>query len=187
MLDEHGDYIPDTGNRGHAEGCGTQAGGLNAHAEGNDTKALGDNSHAEGNGCQAGNTGHAEGSGTKAATNSYDWIAHAEGLNTEAHGRASHAEGIDTFAKGEGAHAGGVGTIAENTAQMAVGKYNDPTRGDNPSSAPLLFMIGNGNSKNDRSNAFEVYEDGSIGLTGENGIRIFTPAMIDKLYELLSK
>ena len=184
-----GDYIANTGNRAHAEGYGTQAGGLNAHAEGNEAKALGNNSHAEGNMCEAGNTGHAEGSGTKAATYRSDWIAHAEGLNTEAHGCASHAEGIDTFANGDGAHAGGIGTIAENNGQMAIGMYNDPTRDDDPKTSQLLFMIGNGASDTERHNAVEVRRNGSMMVSNSiiiGGIEL-TPEKLSALLELLDK
>lgn len=74
--------------------------------------------------------------------------ATAEGLNTTASGNYSHAEGNGTTASGDASHAGGLGTFASVQAQTAIGKYNNDT--------DALFVVGDGSSTNDRTNAFEV-------------------------------
>lgn len=109
-------------------------------AEGRETSAEGNFSHAEG--CQ-----------TKALGIS----AHAEGYKTRALGVSSHAEGRETRALGIGAHAGGLGTRAEDDYQTVFGRYNssDPRN-------KHLFIIGNGKSETERSNAFAVGEDGMV-------------------------
>ena len=176
-----GNWTTASDNSSHAEGYMTEALGIHSHAEGESTKASGPNSHAEGNLCEAGNISHAEGYNTQAIPAEGKWVAHAEGVNTQATGTASHAQGAETSASGDHSHAGGYYTEAQYTSQTVIGEFNE-------NKEDTLFEVGNGKSTdaNDRKNAFEVYRNGSIGLMGENGIRIFTPAMIDKLYELLS-
>lgn len=175
------------GNQSHAEGCGTVANGNSAHSEGRYTKADGYASHAEGVCTYAGSSiyvftesmdystrgvgTHAEGQGTVASGNS----AHAEGWKTEASGQYSHAEGNNTIASGKYAHAGGVATIAGGEAQTVIGKYN-------VANTNTLFVVGNGTSNSNRSNAFEVYTDGSIAI---GGIAL-TKAMLQKLISFIN-
>lgn len=109
-------------------------------------KASGISSHAEGLGTTAsGDESHAEGDRTTASGNS----SHAEGNQTTASGNRSHAEGQSTTASGNESHAEGVGTVASEQASHVSGKYNDFKTGD-------LFEIGNGTSRNARSNIVEV-------------------------------
>lgn len=109
-------------------------------------KASGISSHAEGMGTTAsGDRSHAEGDRTTASGNS----SHAEGNQTTASGNRSHAEGQSTTASGNESHAEGVGTVASEQASHVSGKYNDFKTGD-------LFEIGNGTSRNARSNIVEV-------------------------------
>jgi hypothetical protein len=125
---------------------------------------------------------------------------HAEGFRTKAgdstdanNAIAAHAEGASTEAKANYSHATGVCTQTQNECQVAIGKAN-------VGKTNTLFEIGNGqittttkdgtitgHSAKTRSNIFEVYDDGSLGLKGTTGILKFTPEMIDKLYAMLNQ
>ena len=152
-----------SGTSAHAEGSST-ASGDDSHAEGGSTTASGDDSHAEGGSTTAsGQSSHAEGEHTEAS----EIGAHAEGSYTKAMGAYSHAEGGSTTASGDYSHAGGVGTIAKNDYQTVIGRYNA-----NKNSA---FIIGNGSSDTERSNALTVDWDGNItgkSLTSANDLKL---------------
>ena len=139
------------------QGNSAVATGDYSHAEGNFTEAIGIYSHAEG--------GTSSTQGMLARTTAYGESSHAEGKGTSASGVGSHSEG--------GSHAEGVSTIAGQNYQHVSGKYND-------NKTDTLFEIGNG-SKNgfivNRSNAFEVYENGDVNYTGtlkQNGVDILS-------------
>ena len=152
-----------SGTSAHAEGSST-ASGDDSHAEGSSTTASGDDSHTEGMCTTAsGQSSHAEGEHTEAS----EIGAHAEGSYTKAMGAYSHAEGGSTTASGDYSHAGGVGTIAKNDYQTVIGRYNA-----NKNSA---FIIGNGSSDTERSNALTVDWDGNItgkSLTSANDLKL---------------
>lgn len=140
------------GNNATCEGDNTAASGANSHAEGFGTSATKACAHAEGNGTTAsGNYSHAEGSDTTASGSS----SHAEGQNTEAKSTGAHAEGYYTSANGANSHASGKYTVAGYASQTVVGKYNS-------NKSATLFEVGNGTADEARSNAFEVYNDGTI-------------------------
>lgn len=156
-----------SGKASHAEGAGTKAGGNTSHTEGFYTETVGDYSHAENYGTVAqGKKSHAEGGQTKAIGEA----SHAEGIGTTASGYNSHSEGGITTASGTHSHAEGYGTIADGLASHAggyvnethadfstvIGKYGEVI----PKNDNRLFVIGNGTSETNRSNAFEVYADG---------------------------
>ena len=163
-----------SGDNSHAEGYSTEATTLYAHAEGYLTKANGQASHAEGNGCVASNANsHVEGFQTKATANN----AHAEGGSTTASGQSSHAEGTNTIASGHSSHASGYGTQATATAQTVVGKNN--ALNDN-----ALFIVGNGKSTTNRSNAFEVISTSS-GVSLKVGNTTLTEAQLNKLISFI--
>lgn len=171
-----------TGSCSHAEGASTTASGDNSHAEGGGTRATGGQAHAEGGGTQAtGSQSHAEGTSTVASGNS----AHAEGATTTASGNNSHAEGLFTEASGGCSHASGLSTIAQRKSQMVIGENNiADTGGDNVDTrGEYVFIVGNGNSPSDRSNAFAIKWDGTFVFA--NGIEI-TPAQFAALLQLLS-
>lgn len=111
-----------------------------SHAEGSGTTAIGIGSHAEGG------LNVAEGTGT-----------HAEGAYNTAKGDYSHVEGYKCQTNGDFSHAEGRGTVAYGDCQHVEGKYNEPGSGDN-----LAFIIGNGTSLSDTSNAFAIDWDGKI-------------------------
>ena len=137
----------------HAEGYQTYAVGEFAHAEGYQTYALGEYTHTEGNNTTAGNR---TGAGTEQSPYVYT-------------GNNSHAEGYNTQALGETSHAGGEGTVADKDNMTAIGKYNiydaeTPSLNENK-----LFVVGNGTNINNvitRSDAFVVYNNGNVELSG---------------------
>lgn len=129
------------------EGLGTDAAGDGSHAEGTGSKALGAGSHAEGKQTVAVGAG-----------------SHAEGIKTKALGAGSHAEGAGTQALGIGSHAEGRGTIAAGDYQLVAGMYNVPD-----ASNKYLFVVGNGDSEEQRSNALAVRKDGGVELGGSDG------------------
>lgn len=91
---------------------------------------------------------HAEGCYSVAFGN----YSHVENLGNAALGQASHSEGYMTTAIGDFSHTGGQGTIAKGSAQTVIGQYNDPNTED-------LFIIGNGDSEDERSNILSVNKD----------------------------
>ena len=124
----------------HAGGYNTIASGVNARSYGNNTIASGANSRAEGN-------------------------------NTTASGSDAHADGMLTKAIGHNSHASGLCTIARRNCETVIGKYNvdyqtPEDEDENPETA-LLFAVGNGNGEGERSNAFEVRENGGARIAGD--------------------
>ena len=163
-----GSYSKSTADFSHSEGYNTQANGVYSHAEGNGTVADGDASHSEGKETKThyayshaegqlsyarGQCSHAEGFNTIA----YGYMAHSEGNNTEAHGNESHAEGDHTFAAGKCSHAEGYYTSAYSDYQHVSGKYNEEDY-----NGLYAFIIGNGTSEGEESNAFAVDWTGNI-------------------------
>ena len=163
-----GSYSKSTADFSHSEGYNTQANGVYSHAEGNGTVADGDASHSEGKETKTfyafshaegqlsyarGQCSHAEGFNTTA----YGYMTHAEGYQTEAHGNHSHAEGDHTYAGGKCSHAEGYYTIASSDYQHVSGKYNEEDYND-----LYAFIIGNGTSEGEESNAFAVDWTGNI-------------------------
>ena len=163
-----GSHSKSTADFSHSEGYNTQANGIYSHAEGNGTAAVGDASHSEGKETKTfyafshaegqlsyarGQCSHAEGFNTTA----YGYMTHAEGYQTEAHGNHSHAEGDHTYAGGKCSHAEGYYTIAGSDYQHVSGKYNEEDYND-----LYAFIIGNGTSEGEESNAFAVDWTGNI-------------------------
>ena len=171
-----GDRSKAVGDNSHAEGCITNASGNFSHAEGYATKATQRYAHSEGAGTTAsGDCAHSEGRDTTASAH----YSHAEGETSTASGTASHAEGgclrdggnnitnvapiasgarshaegCETVASGTNSHAQGFGTRATGDQSFAAGKYNDD--------GTALFVIGNGNADNDRSDVFKVDSSGN--------------------------
>lgn len=171
------------GNNSHAEGQGTYTEGYASHAEGQGAQAIGGMSHAEGERSKASGQGsHAEGLETQ-ATSSYThaegeksvasgYASHAEGhssasaafAHSEGTGKAtknySHAEGAAAQANGVASHAEGFNTIANADYQHVQGKFNKPDTSS-------LFIIGNGEDANSRSNAMMVDWNGNLKIAGQ--------------------
>lgn len=160
-----------TGANSHAEGTETLSSGQNSHAEGENTVASGTASHSEGkNTTASGEKSHAEGENTKATGSG----AHAEGSNTTASGEDSHAEGSNTYAVGARSHACGNSTVAGYIDQTVIGRFNQ-------NGTDTLFEVGNGTSDTERSNAFEVYKDGTLSIGGET----VSPEQFERLLSML--
>lgn len=134
------------GNQSHAEGYDTIASGPNAHSEGASTTASGISSHAEGTGTTA--------SGSQ---------SHAEGGGTMASGDQSHAEGGGTMALKGCSHAEGIHTIAASSCQHVQGRYNIED-----SEGKFAYIIGNGTSDTDRSNALAIDWEGKIYINNSS-------------------
>ena len=101
--------------------------------------------------------------------------AHAEGVGTIASGYCSHAGGISSQATSYYSFAHGQGVTATSIQSQAVlGKYNNTT-----TASDNIFVIGNGLSDSDRSNAFrvttvgEVYSNGAYNNTGADYAEMF--------------
>ena len=140
----------------HAEGNDATASGYYSHAEGNNTTASGESSHAEGRVTTAsGDSSHAEGNNTTASA----FCSHAEGDSTTASGYYSHAEGNYTIASRYCSHAQGDNTVADGDNMTAIGKFNTKNSGK-------AFVIGNGTSDTDRSDAFTVDWSGNATMKG---------------------
>ena len=94
--------------------------------------------------------------------------AHAEGGGTTASGTNAHAEGGGTTASGNFSHAEGLFTKASSNNQHVQGKFN---REDTKNK--YAFIIGNGTSDSERSNAFAIDWDGNIYINNsETGINL---------------
>ena len=168
-----GQYAKASGSNSHAEGNGTTASGSNSHAEGGGTTASGELSHAEGGGTTASiSYSHAEGNGTTASGRA----SHSEGQFTTASGSYSHAEGSETKASGDYSHAGGMsseasgqssfthgsGAKAASNNQVVFGKYNIVD-----SNSKYSYILGNGTSDSERSNAHTIDQSGNAWYAGD--------------------
>ena len=196
------------GNSSHVEGQDCLALGGCSHAEGEETTASGYFSHAEGGTTTAsGYFSHAEGcssnkqssviSITSSTTNDViisAWnskkfslakgnSSHVEGENCLALGDYSHSEGGTTTASGSTSHSEGYYTKASSNYQHVQGKYNIED-----TESKYAFIIGNGTSDTDRSNAFAIDWDGKI-YQGDSSIGIQLSQNVDltlEEYEALS-
>ena len=150
----------------HVEGISNIVYGYGSHAEGQGNIVYGHRSHAEGRNTVAGRIDrYADGSRKVAGE-----CIHTEGFNTVASGNYSHAEGANTKAIGEYSHAAGGNTEAHRAYSTAIGFYTTTEGGANCSFVTgkyniknysnALFAVGNGESDNDRKNAFTVLTDG---------------------------
>lgn len=122
---------------------------------------VGDNSFAFGyNITASGNYSHAFGYSTQASSG----YSHAEGSNTNASALYSHAESSNTTASGISSHAEGNFTTASNYASHASGKFSArmTTGGAYNNKTGHVFVIGNGTSVTNASNAFSVMYSGVV-------------------------
>ena len=142
--------------------------GAGAFGAGYNNTVSGDFGFSSGRGNKTGYSGFTSGADNEAGDYSF-----ATGNGNKATGIDSFASGVNTQATKYGARAGGSGTLARNEfataeglgtrtyrqAQFVVGQYNKARK-------DTLFEVGNGASETETSNAFEVYEDGSISAGG---------------------
>lgn len=148
-----------------AFGVGTTASGPYSTALGSGTTATGEQAVAMGNGTVA------EGSGSAAlgaSSRASGWTAVAMGAATTASGSATVSTGWQTTAHGEYSTAMGVGTVTNSYASLAIGRYNRDNTGVSHvwDQWDPIFMVGNGTSETDRSNAITMYRNGDIVIIG---------------------
>ena len=101
---------------------------------------------------------HVEGSSNKVYCNN----VHVEGLgNTAMNSNAGHVGGWKNTINGDTAFAHGHGLKATGTCSFVVGRYNVESNASTPTlSNAARFIVGNGTTDSNRSNAFTVYADG---------------------------
>lgn len=91
------------------------------------------------------------------------------GFESQANGAASVSMGALNIAAADASVALGFNTVANSYAGVAIGQFNSPNPTENPvafESNNTAFVIGNGDSVNARSNAFEIDFNGNTTATG---------------------
>lgn len=91
----------------------------------------------------------------------------ATGLNTTASGMYSISSGSNSAASGMYSFTGGYGTTAPSLCEFVVG-MNNTTYTGNPSSfltSNRIFVVGNGSSATDKSNAMVILKNGNVGIS----------------------
>ncbi len=170
-----------SGNRSTAMGSLTTASGFGSTAMGDLSKAIGSLSFAMGQTTTA--SGHASiamGSLTTASgyastamgadAEASGFYSTAMGDQTLASGESSTAMGRTTLASGETSTAMGVSTKSKPYASLVLGQFNDTSSisSTNWNLDDPVFIIGNGSSNSERSNAFTVLKDAKTGINIEN-------------------
>lgn len=90
----------------------------------------------------------------------------ATGLNTTASGMYAISSGSNSEASGMYSFSGGYGTTAPSLCEFVVG-MNNTTYTGNPSSyltSNRIFVVGNGSSAAEKSNAMVILKNGSVGI-----------------------
>ena len=142
-----------TGSYSTAFGSNTIASGLRSIAMGNTSEATGNRSIAVG------------WSTKSAGVNSV-----AMGFSSEATGATSTAIGSNVIASGDYAAAFGRYTLARSYGEVVVGSYNTdytPNSTTSWSSSDRVFVVGNGTSTTNKSDALTIYKNGRIKLEEE--------------------
>lgn len=139
--------------------------GENSFAVGEETVASGNKSFASGNQTRATGLYSTAMNTETVASGSY---AFATGNGTVASGVQSAAFGLDTSSEGVASVSMGRETVANNY-QLVVGKYNvdTPAPVSKSDKTGSLFIVGNGASDTERSNAFAVRADGNGLFAGD--------------------
>lgn len=151
-TDALSDYTLAFGDVARAQERGAIAIGDGNYSTGYESVAFGDGTRADGDySFAAGNDSEATGRSSVAM-----------GEYSEATGYASVAMGYYSEASSTGSIAFGRGVISRTSAGLVIGKYN--SRGS--TSAPYLFVVGNGSSYSERSDAFSVDENGNVWAAG---------------------
>jgi microcystin-dependent protein len=147
-----------------ASGLNSKAKGLSATAMGYQGTAAGISSTAIGNEATA-NADYATAIGYKTTANGINSTAF--GNTTTANAYNSTALGFQTRAMGNFSTALGVYNVTKGFSSTVIGIYNDSILFTNQagiSPSTPLFIIGNGEDVNIRSNALTVFKDGRTGI-----------------------
>jgi len=154
-----GDYSVATGRSSVASGDYSVAIGQNPTASANYSFSFGRNTVASAdNSFSFGQNTVASGQFSKAlgvSTNAIGYSSTAMGQQTTASGMRSTAIGYGTEASGGSSVSMGSYTIADNNSSLVAGKFN-------LTDSSILFQIGNGLDDVHRSNALNVYDNGTI-------------------------
>lgn len=135
-------YVAEYGEGSHAEGYYNVVKGWGSHAEGLRNYLDGNYSHIDG----ANNTNSGD----------YSYVA---GYNNIATKDCSFTFGVWNENNGYSSFVSGFHNKTAHDYRAVFGKYNY----DNPNA---IFVVGNGTDNTHRSNAFEVYEDGTVKVNG---------------------
>lgn len=154
-----------SGESSIAMGIASEATNQNSMALGQGAKSSGTGSVAIGSASNSsGINSFALGADTKASGN----YSFAMGNNSEATNTSSLAIGYQNKATGEYATAMGLGTTAGNQANTVIGEFNAGDASPEPNSSldrnKKLFVVGNGTSNTNRSDAFAVLRNGKVGV-----------------------
>ena len=143
------------GYMAQANAYGAYAIGFNNLASGYASYSLGFIAHAEGN------YSTAIGFYTRAAGS----VSTAMGYETQAFGTTSTSMGESTIASGDNSTSMGEGTTAQARNSLVLGRYNS-IYGDKTNwvENDPIFVIGNGSSDANRSNAITILKNGNVGI-----------------------
>lgn len=163
-----GESTEATANRSTAWGNGASATGISSTAWGDGTTSSNDQATAWGQGTEAsGNQSTAWGSNTDASgSQSTAW-----GNGSAASGLRSTAFGWQAEASGQNATAFGANTTAPSYVETVIGRYNTtytPNSETGWSSGDRLFVVGNGSSASNPSDALVVLKNGRVGIGTSN-------------------
>ena len=173
-----GDITEASGSTSIAMGESTIASGDYATAMGRSTEASEDYSTAMGNNSRAfGDASIAMGqntlaSGVASTAKGFETIASgnystAMGFQTTASGNVSTTMGSNTTASGFSSTAMGRYTTASSYVETSICSYNTDYTPNNTmawSSTDRLFVVGNGSSSSNKSNALTIYKNGNIAV-----------------------
>ena len=127
---------------------------------------------------------HIEGKSNKVYCNN----VHVEGLgNTAIKSNAGHVGGWNNTINGDTAFAHGHGLKATGVCSFVIGRYNIENNATKPNGA--RFIVGNGTSDVDRSNAFAVFADGhaEVKVQGTNDNSVIIKSYLDSQNNALIK
>jgi hypothetical protein len=158
-------------------GYATDASGQYSFAAGYSSIANGNYSAALNTGCTASGTASTAIGYQNIASGSYSFAAGfsseasglgsiAFGLNTSSSSNYSTSMGSNTEASGLYSFASGYATTAPSLCESVFGLYNTTYAG-NPNSlisTNRIFVVGNGTSSADRSNALTILKNGCVGI-----------------------
>ncbi|MGB1040544.1 MAG: tail fiber domain-containing protein, partial [Flavobacteriales bacterium] len=156
FTEAKGEYSTATGNASESSGFSSFAAGQHSNSSGSISMAMGNGVEASGFSSVAMGE-HSKSSGPH---------SFAMGYYTEAIGYASVALNNRTKASAKHSTTTGFKTISNGYASTVIGMYNDtivPVQNTGSNSTPL-FIVGNGNSNFDRSNALTVYGSGEVEI-----------------------
>ena len=153
------DYSTAIGYKTTASGKYSTAMGFETRASGGWSTAMGEKTKATSSNATAmGDNTTASGIGSTAM-----------GRETTASGGYSTAMGRETTASGNSSTAMGYNTTAPSFCEVVLGQYNtraNPSSTYNWATSDRVFVIGNGKSDSERSNALIVYKNGNTEFRG---------------------